>query len=414
MKHIFLLFVSLLCLSIACPLGGYYLGQGLPSNAAVSSTNSPSNATSAANTTSSDDAGSNSGDGDAASNMTASEQTLQSLLDALDTQNTPTTGDGASGEGGVTSETNSAGDSATDTSNSNASGALAPVLLYEEGSGAVLTVSVRDYLIGAVASELAMTWPDEALKAQIIACHSYILYCKDNTDTSALGGACLSVDPARRQGYMTDSILQSYWGTDYTANYARLSALVDEVLDVVVLYDGAVAATSYFAISNTMTESSAAVWGEALPYLTSVDSSADANAEGYLQSVTYTEAQVESILFTVFGISTTAYGDDYRYEPSEYFGAVTLTDAGYVAQIEVCGVAISGVTFRSAFSLRSSCFWVYYNSDGSFTITTAGYGHGVGLSQWGARFMAESGSSYAEILAHYYPNTSLGSAAGLG
>ncbi len=405
MKHIFLLFVSLLCLGVFCPIGGYYLGQGLPSNASATaehdttesstdSTSNPDSTNSADNTSNTTSASGTDSTSNPNANTTASEQTLQSLLDAADAQNTPTTSEDASDEG----DDSALGD------------ALAPVLLYEEGSGEVLSVSVRDYLIGATASELAMTWPDEALKAQIVACHSYILYCKENTDTDALGGAYRSVDPARRQGYMTDSILQSYWGTDYAANHARLSALVDEVLDVVVLYEGEVAATSYFAISNTMTESSAEVWGEALPYLISVDSSADANAEGYLQSVTYTEAQVESILFTVFGISTTAYGDDDRYEPSEYFGAVTLTDAGYVAQIEVCGVAISGVTFRSAFSLRSSCFWVYYNGDGTFTITTAGYGHGVGLSQWGAKFMAESGSSYAEILAHYYPNTVLGSA----
>ena len=101
---------------------------------------------------------------------------------------------------------------------------------------------------------MPLTWPDEALKAQIVAAHSYALYCRDHA--SAANGSWLSADPARRQGYLTDTVLHSYWGTDYEANYARLSALVDAVLSDVLCYDGAAAGTSYFAISNGRTEAS--------------------------------------------------------------------------------------------------------------------------------------------------------------
>lgn len=105
----------------------------------------------------------------------------------------------------------------------------ADVFLIEDlSTGEVQQVPKRDYLIGAAAAEMPLTWPDEALKAQIVAAHSYALYCRDHA--SAANGSWLSADPARRQGYLTDAVLHSYWGTDYEANYAHLSALVDGML----------------------------------------------------------------------------------------------------------------------------------------------------------------------------------------
>lgn len=424
MKRIVFLFFTLLCLSCTLPLLGFWLGtgtmplQGTAAQAQASGQNEASRQAASAQSGQSETNAQNETNGQAASvqsGQASSAQSGQILADfwanASDASTTNSTSNSTTNnsttnntttnntENGTTNNTTTNNSTTTELT---ASDVLAPLLVYDEGSGTVLTVSVEEYLIGAVASELPMTWPDAALQAQTIASHSYILYCKENTDTTALNGAYLSADPARRQGFMTDEVLQSYWGDAYAEYYARLSALVAEVLDVVVLYEGEVAATSYFAISNTQTENSAIVWGEALPYLTSVESVADANAEGYIATVTYTTAQVESILYTVFGLVTDGIA------PSELFGAATLTDAGYIAEMEVCGTHITGTILREAFSLRSSCFWVAYNGDGTYTFTTAGYGHGVGLSQWGAKFMAEDGASYAEILAHYYPGTTLG------
>lgn len=127
-------------------------------------------------------------------------------------------------------------------------------LLADQSAGAVVSVPRREYLIGAVAAEMPISWPDEALKAQAIAAHSYALYCRDHAAEPASGW--LSVDPVRRQGYLTDAVLRSYWGTAYEENYARLSALVDSVLTDVLYYGSAPAGTSYFAISNGMTEAS--------------------------------------------------------------------------------------------------------------------------------------------------------------
>ena len=257
---------------------------------------------------------------------------------------------------------------------------------------------MRDYLIGAVAAEMPVSWPDEALKAQAVACHSYILYCRDHrTDAE---GPWLTVDPARRQGCLTDPVLRSYWGTAYEANYARLSALVDQVAGAVLYYDGAPAGASYFAISNGQTEASENVWGAALPYLRAVDSSSDRAAQDYEVTVTLSAEQVSGALASSLGISTEGI------DPAAWFGTASYTPSGYVASLPVCGQTVTGANLRSALGLRSACFSIQWDG-GAFAFTTRGYGHGVGLSQWGAKAMAEQGKSWIEILAHYFPGTTL-------
>ena len=274
----------------------------------------------------------------------------------------------------------------------------ADVFLIEDlSTGEVQQVPKRDYLIGAAAAEMPLTWPDEALKAQIVAAHSYALYCRDHA--SAANGSWLSADPARRQGYLTDAVLHSYWGTDYEANYARLSALADAVLSDVLCYGGAAAGTSYFAISNGRTEASENVWGSALPYLVPVDSSTDRSADNYEYTVTFSAEQLQQALAGL-GISADLAASE------GWFGPAALTSAGYTKTVTVCGQTVSGTTLRRALGLRSTCFTVQYQS-GNFSFTTRGYGHGVGLSQWGTKAMAEQGKSYADILAHYYPGTQL-------
>ena len=127
-------------------------------------------------------------------------------------------------------------------------------LVEDQATGQVLELSRQEYVLGAVAAEMPVSWPDEALKAQAVAAHSYALYCRDHTTLQS--GAWLTADPARRQGCLTEPVLRSYWGTAYEQNYARLSALVDEVLDEILYYENAPACASYFAISNGQTEAS--------------------------------------------------------------------------------------------------------------------------------------------------------------
>ena len=250
-------------------------------------------------------------------------------------------------------------------------------LIQDASTGQVLELSRREYLIGAA--------------------HSYALYCRDHAAPDSIGW--LTADPARRQGCLTDPVLRSYWGTAYETNYARLSALVDEVEHTVLLCDGAPACASYFAISNGRTEASENVWGTALPYLVSVDSSTDLAADHYEYALTLSAQQTAQQL-AALGLTADLAA------PEQWFGTPEYTAAGYVATLPVCGQRITGTALRQALGLRSTCFTVRYES-GAFCFTTKGYGHGVGLSQWGAKALAEQGRNFADILAHYYPGTSL-------
>ena len=271
------------------------------------------------------------------------------------------------------------------------------VCFTDQSTGQTITLPLREYLIGAVAAEMPVSWPDEALKAQAVAAHSYALYRRDHS--TGENGAWFTADPARRQGCLTDAVLHSYWGTAYAANYARLSALVDAVQTQVLYYEDAPAGTSYFAISNGMTEASENVWGTALPYLVAVDSSTDLNADNYLYTVQFTAEQMQQALAGLGLLPDPA-------APASWFGEAALTPSGYVASLPVCGQSVTGPALRKALGLRSACFTVQYQ-EGSFLLTTKGYGHGVGLSQWGAKALAEQGQSAEEILAHYFPGTEL-------
>ena len=276
-------------------------------------------------------------------------------------------------------------------------GDAARFLIQDASTGQVLELSRREYLIGAVAAEMPVSWPDEALKAQAVAAHSYALYCRDHAAPDSIGW--LTADPARRQGCLTDPVLRSYWGTAYETNYARLAALVDEVEHTVLLCDGAPACASYFAISNGRTEASENVWGASLPYLVAVDSSTDLQADHYEVTLTLSSAQVQAAL-AAQGLTPDSAA------PEQWFSSPTRTASGYVARLSVCGVERSGTFLRRALGLRSTDFTIRYEN-GQFYITTHGYGHGVGLSQWGAKALAEQGLSYDAILAHYFPGTTL-------
>ena len=257
--------------------------------------------------------------------------------------------------------------------------------LYDAAAGEEITVSVAEFLTGAAASELPPDWPDDAIRAQMVASHSYAL---------SLGEELFQVNSALCAGWTSADVLRARWGEDFSRRYARLQELAREVADALLCYDGAPAAACYHSISAGHTEASQNVWLTALPYLQGVESPWDANVADYEVSVTYSLPQMTAMLQS---LGLTPEG-----EPAGWFGAPQWDDAGYVAQMEVCGTAFTGTRLRSAFSLRSASFTVAYG-EGQFTLTTRGYGHGVGLSQYGAKAMAEGGAGWQEILTYYFP-----------
>lgn len=268
--------------------------------------------------------------------------------------------------------------------------AAAPLVVQDAADGQEKRVSVRDFLIGTAACELPPTWAEEAIAAQMVAAHSYAL---------SLGEAAFACNSAQCAGWTDATVLRARWGDDFNSYYTRLGAIADRVAGAVLCFGGAPAAACYHSISAGQTEASQNVWVTALPYLQGVASPWDTGAPGFAVTITYSAEQVYTVLL---GLGLEA--DDIANTPADWFGEGVADTAGYVAEMPVCGVVFSGTKLRSAFSLRSAAFTVAYDAGANaFTFTTHGYGHGVGLSQYGAKALAEQGKSWQEILAWYFP-----------
>ena len=264
----------------------------------------------------------------------------------------------------------------------------AEILIKDDGT--TRTATVQEFLIGTAACELPPDWPDDAILAQMVAAHSYAL---------SLGGAAFACNSSQCAGWTNAEVLQARWGDDFSRYYARLSALAEEAAGAVLCFEGTPAAACYHSISAGRTEASQNVWLTAVPYLQGVASPWDADAPGFETTITYSAEQVYSVLLTL-GLDA----EEIENAPAGWFGEGVLDAAGYVAEMSICGQTFAGTKLRSAFSLRSAAFSVAYDAGkNAFRFTTRGYGHGVGLSQYGAKAMAGQGKSWREILAWYFP-----------
>ena len=246
----------------------------------------------------------------------------------------------------------------------------------------IVEQSVYDVVCMVVAAEMGDSFHMEALKAQAIAAYTFILFENGQGKAPYL--------PASPPG-------------------DKVKSAVSSVIGQKVMYGGGLAYTTYFATSAGKTNSAKDVWGGHYNYLVSVDSSIDRLANKFSVNKTFTENEVKTLVKQKMGI-------DLSGDPNEWFKIVSYTSGGYNAAMTVGGQSktltnntnITGRFLReNVFELRSASFTVAY-SNGTFTFTTQGYGHGVGMSQTGAHLMAGSGSDYKQILAHYYPGTTLG------
>lgn len=275
-------------------------------------------------------------------------------------------------------------------------------LILDEGNGEVLRVTEREFTIGAICAEMPLTWSDEALKAQAVAAHSYALNLVQNTnpEDASLKGAYFKANPSKREGFLTKDVQHLVWGDAYADNRKKAEAIVDSVFNEILTYENAPALACYHAISNGSTISSEAVWGRPVPYLVSVDSSLDATSEDFEKIVTLNESSVKETLIMSFA------GLKLPDDPSKWFGETKISPEGYITEINVGGAFVNANDLRNALKLRSTAFTIKYENK-AFVFTTHGYGHGVGMSQYGANIMAQTGKTYQEILAHYYPNAVL-------
>ncbi len=255
-------------------------------------------------------------------------------------------------------------------------------------------ISARDYVFGVVAAEMPAMYEKEALKAQAVAAYTFACYRKAVREGEEYD---LTNNPETDQCYITREAAKERWGEAHEEYAAKIDECIDEVLGTLVTYNGETAQTVYHAISPGVTVSCKDVWGSAVPYLTSVESMGDKLSDGYLSEAVFTADELSAALKSIAEPSG---------EPQNYFSNITTAESGRVTSIDYCGKSVGGGELAKALSLRSANFSVEYK-DGSFIFSVKGYGHGVGMSQNGANYMAKQGSSYEEILLHYYQGATL-------
>jgi stage II sporulation protein D len=255
--------------------------------------------------------------------------------------------------------------------------------------GEVIEYSVKDYVFGVVAAEMPALYDEEALKAQAVAAYTFACYRKE---TSGSKDYDISSDPDTAQCFITRQEAAERWGEKAQEYTTKIDKCLNAVQGELLTYDGKPIFAAYHAISAGVTNNCADVWNSDLPYLKSVDSKGDMLASGYLTEVKLTDTEITEKLKDM----ASPTGD-----MKDCFANATTNQGGYVINIEYCGKKVSGNEISKLLGLRSSCFEIKYE-EGTFTFTVKGYGHGVGMSQTGADYMAKQGKDYKQILQHYY------------
>jgi stage II sporulation protein D len=258
-----------------------------------------------------------------------------------------------------------------------------------------ITMSEFEYVCGSVAAEMPLAYHEEALKAQAVACYTNCLRLKNSNNKEESNGADISDDISVHQGYITEDERKEKWGDDFNKYESKLRSIVTDVLGEYITYDEKICVAAFSAICTGTTETAENVWGSKTPYLVSVKSEGDKLSPTYSSTVTFSKSQFISIMKDL-GVSI-----DSKADLTEIIGKPKATKAGTVLTIKINSKEVTGSNMRQAFSLRSPAFKITA-TENEVTFNVSGYGHGVGMSQYGADYMARQGSTYDEILKHYY------------
>ncbi len=253
-----------------------------------------------------------------------------------------------------------------------------------------VNIDFFEYVCGSVAAEMPLSYHEEALKAQAIACYTNALRLKEEDDESY----DITDDSSLHQGYLTEQERKVKWGEDFEKYENKLKNIVTQVENQALYYDNQLCIAAFHAICSGKTETAENLWGYAVPYLISVKSPGDNLSPQYSSVVAFQKNEFISC--------TKKLDSDIQVKTLKNVIKITeKSKSGTVLKATINGKEFSGEDIRKAFSLRSSAFTVK-STKNSITFNVTGYGHGVGMSQYGADFMARQGSNYEEILKHYY------------
>jgi len=270
------------------------------------------------------------------------------------------------------------------------------ISVYIVDEDKVCEMKKSQYLKEVVSAEMPATFEQEALKAQAVAARSYFDARQNAYKISGKPdchkGADICTDFTHCKAWISEEKRRESWGKDADELWDKVSRAVDETKDEVITYNNEVISAVFHSTSSGKTENSKDVWGGDRPYLVSVDSPGDAESPKYksekvLSLTEFMEIAKKNIENTDFS--------------KEIIGDIKRSDAGGILTISIGGVTVKGTKFREIFDLRSTNATITVDEK-NVKFNVKGYGHGVGMSQYGANYLASQGKNYKEILTTYY------------
>lgn len=258
-------------------------------------------------------------------------------------------------------------------------------VLVRDPDGIYREMELDKYVTGVLLGEIPADFHPEALKAQSVAARTFTW--KACVNGGKHGDHSVCTDSACCQAYLSEESYLSRGGTQ--ENLEKVRKAVEATSSFVLMYDEGLIEATYFSSSGGSTEAALAVWGADFPYLQAVSSPEPVDSD----TARYTLTDFQQRL-----------GKSFSGNPDEWIGTITYTEGGGIETMEICGDVYTGVEMRSLLGLRSTAFQIAFDGE-NVLITTRGYGHRVGMSQYGANTMAEAGSTWQQILQHYYPGT---------
>lgn len=276
------------------------------------------------------------------------------------------------------------------------------VQLAVKNGDAVENMALDEYLRGVVRGEMPASFEQEALKAQAAAERTYVYYQLAAGRKEAHPDADVCTDPACCSAWLSEEAVREKWGGDFDGWERRIEEAVAATDGQAALYDGQPILAVFHSSSAGKTAEAGDVWSGDVPYLRSVDSpEGEETVPNYYSAAEFTAAEAKALLAQAHPELTFSGG------PDKWFGTVERDDSGRVSTVEVCGAPLRGVEVRRIFSLRSACFTIDAAAD-KVTFRVTGYGHGVGMSQYGANELARQGKTWQEILMWYYADITIG------
>ncbi len=280
--------------------------------------------------------------------------------------------------------------------NDNDSGSTT-ISVYLADEDKAVIMDFREYIIGVVAAEMPVVFHSEALSAGAVCAATLARKSMLAGEKEELAGAVISTDSRTHQAFMTTDEMKARWDGDFQEYYKKLCDAVDAAIGYSLTYEGELITAAYHAVSPGKTENSENVWLERIPYLVSVDSPGDSLSPKYLDKRELTDEEFREAL----GDGCVLPEKRELWLQGEKYSA-----AGTLLEITIGDTLFTGEQLRAVFSLRSACISFLITDEG-VTIETKGYGHGVGLSQYGADYLARQGYTWQEIISHYYTGVTI-------